>query len=141
MGSITGTYYHSVDPKGRLSLPSKLREQLGDSFWVSRGLTGKFLSLLPEEAWEEYTAQFAELKGREGERVRRSIYAGSAQVTQDKQGRVLVRADLLQFAEIDKDVVILGVGKKAELWSAKNWADEDESFDPSTAAVLESLIL
>ncbi len=141
MGSITGTYFHSVDPKGRLSLPSKLREQLGESFWVSKGLTGKFLSLLPEEAWQEYTAQFEALPGREGEKMRRTIFAGSAQVTQDKQGRVLLRADLLGFAGIDKDVVILGVGKKAELWSVSNWTDEDESFDPSTAAVLESLIL
>ncbi len=141
MGGITGTYYHNIDAKGRLNLPAKLREELGETFWISGSLTGKFISLYPQDAWKEYAAQFETLKGVEGEKIRRCLYSRSAEVTQDKQGRVLIPPPMRSFAELDKDVVILGVGKKAELWDIGNWTNEEESFDPSTSAVLETLCL
>lgn len=141
--NMTGTFYHAVDAKGRINFPAKLREQLGESFWLSRGITDKFLTVYSQEGWNDFMSQISGLKGAQGESMRRWICSGAAEVTPDKQGRILIPTALREYAglDADKEVVVAGTGRKAEIWSRTLWTQVDSSFDPSTAPVLDDLCL
>ncbi len=140
-GTITGTHYHNIDAKGRMNFPAKLREVLGETFWIVRGTTDKFLSVYSVEQWEDICAQVAAQTGPEGERFRRWLHAGACEVVPDKQGRILVPQNLRAYAGLEKDVVIVGAGKKAEIWDRDRWTSVDEAFDPMSVSVLNSLCL
>lgn len=139
--SMTGTYYHNVDAKGRINFPAKLRELIGETFWIARGTSDRFLSVYSSEGWRDVLRQVKDLKGPQGEKLRRWICSGAAEVTPDKQGRVLIPAALREYAGLDKDVVVLGAGRKAEIWSSERWREMDEAFDPTCAPQLEELCL
>ena len=141
--NLTGTYYHAVDAKGRINFPAKLREQLGETFWLSKGITDRFLTVYSQEGWEDLMRQIGSLRGPDGERMRRRICAGAAEVTPDKQGRILIPVPLREYAglETDSEIVVAGAGRKAEIWTKALWMQEEDSFDPMAAAVLNDLCL
>lgn len=141
--NMTGTYFHNVDTKGRINFPAKLREQLGETFWVSRGTADKCLTVYSQAGWQDVMRQIGGLKGPGGEKLRRWVCSGAAEVTPDKQGRILIPAALRRFAGLDEDkeVVVLGAGRKAEIWSSKLWNEMEDAFDPSMDGVLEELCL
>ncbi len=141
--NMTGTYFHNVDTKGRINFPAKLREQLGETFWVSRGTADKCLTVYSQEGWQDVMRQIGGLKGTAAEKLRRWICSGAAEVTPDKQGRILIPPALRRFAGLDEDreVVVLGAGRKAEIWSSKLWNEMEDAFDPSADGVLEELCL
>lgn len=141
IGSMTGSYYHNVDAKGRMNFPAKLREVLGDTFWVVRGTGDKYLSVYSAEHWKEICAQVSGMKGPDAERLRRWLFSGASELTADKQGRILIPQPLRDFAGLEKDVVIIGAGRKAEIWERDRWESVNESFDPETVPQLEMLCL
>lgn len=123
-----GTYDHSIDTKGRVIVPAKFRETLGDSFVVTLGLDG-CLFLYPNEEWEDFVRQLKELPGsKEARKLQRYFMAGAAPCDVDKQGRVLIPSNLREKAELEKDIVFVGVMSKIEIWSRKRW-DENDDFD------------
>ena len=123
-----GTYGHSIDAKGRVIVPAKFREVLGDSFVVTLGLDG-CLFVYPEEEWEDFVKQLKELPGsKEARKLQRYFMAGAAPCDVDKQGRVLIPSNLREKAELEKDIVFVGVMSKIEIWSRKRW-DENDDFD------------
>ena len=123
-----GTYDHSIDPKGRVIVPAKFRETLGDSFVVTLGLDG-CLFVYPNEEWEDFVRQLKELPGsKEARKLQRYFMAGAAPCDVDKQGRVLIPSNLREKAELEKDIVFVGVMSKIEIWSRKRW-DENDDFD------------
>lgn len=123
-----GTYDHSIDAKGRVIVPAKFREALGDSFVVTLGLDG-CLFVYPEEEWEGFVKQLKELPGsKEARKLQRYFMAGAAPCDVDKQGRVLIPSNLREKAGLDKDIVFVGVMSKIEIWSKKRW-DENDGFD------------
>ena len=123
-----GEYNHSIDAKGRIIVPAKFREELGDEFVVTLGLDG-CLFLYPNAEWEEFVAQLKQLPGnRQARQLQRYFLAGAVNCEVDKQGRILLPAVLREFAGIEKDAVLVGVGSRIEIWSKDKWM-EANTFD------------
>ena len=124
-----GEYNHTVDPKGRLIVPSKFREQLGSEFVVTKGLDG-CLFVYPAEEWHNIEDKFRNISmtSKDARKFSRFFFAGAAAVELDKQGRILLPAILREFAGIEKDSVLVGVGSRIEIWSKERWL-EANTFD------------
>ena len=122
-----GKYKHTVDPKGRLFVPSKLREELGDAFYVTLGLD-HCLSVYSDESWAAFMARLKELSYNEVKKLR-ALFAYAADCEPDSQGRILIPAKLREYAGLTKEVVVVGSFDRAEIWSAERWAAiENEAF-------------
>ena len=137
--SATGTYEHSLDAKGRLFIPAQLRKELGDTLYVTMGLDG-CLAVYPQETWDTFTEKFASLPMSQSKAMR-PLFANAAKCEPDSQGRILLPQKLRAYAGLDKDVVIIGVSNRAEIWNAERWAAlEAEELNPENlAAVMEEL--
>ncbi len=136
-----GMYNHTVDTKGRLIIPSKFREVLGEEFVVSKGMDG-CLFVYAADDWKAFEEKLTSLPmiNKEARQFTRFFLAGAASVEVDKQGRILLPSHLREFAGLDKDVVLVGVGSRIEIWSQEKWEsmDADGNMD-DIAASMESL--
>lgn len=128
-----GEYSHSIDPKGRLIIPSKFREQLGNEFVLTKGLDG-CLSIYPMDEWEAFEQQLRSLPltNKNARTFSRFFVAGATACELDKQGRILVPSTLREFAELDKDVVLTGNINRIEIWSKQKWS-ENSNYDDMDA--------
>ena len=117
-----GEYNHTIDTKGRLIVPSKFRESLGDEFVVTKGLDG-CLFVYPMEEWAVFTDTLKDLPltKKDARQFSRFFLAGAALCEVDKQGRILIPAVLREFAGLEKDAVLVGVSSRIEIWSRSNW--------------------
>lgn len=121
-----GEYNHTVDTKGRLIVPAKFREILGDTFVVTKGLDG-CLFVYPNDEWENIEKKFREvpLTTKDARKFSRFFFAGAADCEVDKQGRILIPAVLRDFAGIQKEVVLVGVLNRIEIWSKDRWLENE----------------
>ena len=124
-----GEYNHTVDTKGRLIIPSKFREQLGEEFIVTKGLDG-CLFVFPQDEWLDFEEKLRTLPlTQKGARqFTRFFVAGATPCELDKQGRILLPATLREFAGLDKDVVLAGMLNRIEIWSKAKWT-ENNAYD------------
>lgn len=136
---VTGTYEHSIDAKGRLFIPAKLREELGVSFYLAMGVDA-CLAIYPQSTWDRFTEKFASLPMSVSKSMR-TLFANTAKCELDSQGRIVVPQKLRKYANLDKDVVIIGVSDRAEIWAAETWnAQEEEEMTPEKmSACMEAL--
>ena len=118
-----GEYQHTLDAKGRMRMPLKFREDLGDKFVVTRG-TGKCLFVFAPEEWQTFSQKLKSLPvtDKPVQAFLRLFFAGASEVEVDAQGRILIPASLREHAELDKDVCVIGVASRVEIWSDKNWS-------------------
>ncbi len=125
-----GEYNHTIDAKGRLIIPSKFRDVLGDEFVVTKGLDG-CLFVYDNAEWSAFEEKLKALPlmDKEARRFVRFFLAGAANVEVDKQGRILLPSVLRDFAALDKDVVLVGVGARIEIWSSQRWSEAAEYDD------------
>ena len=134
-------YNHTVDAKGRLIIPSKFREILGDEFVISTGMDG-CLFVYANDDWKAFEEKLTSLPliNKEARQFARFFLAGAAQVEVDKQGRILLPASLRSFANLDKDVVLVGVGSRIEIWDKEKYEalSADENMD-DIANAMEAL--
>ena len=129
MGGVTGTYEHSIDAKGRLFIPAKLREELGATFYLAMGVDA-CLAIYPQETWNRFTDKFASLPMSQS-RAMRTLFANAAKCELDNQGRIVIPQKLRKYAGLEKDAVIIGVNDRAEIWAADAWrAQEEEEMTP-----------
>lgn len=119
-----GEYNHTLDAKGRLIVPSKFRELLGDEFVVAKGLDG-CLFVYPSEEWQAIEERFrsAPQGTKDVRKFMRTFFAGAVDCEVDKQGRILLPEKLRQHAGLEKDVVLAGVFNHIEIWSQERWED------------------
>lgn len=112
-----GTYNHTLDEKGRLIIPSKFREELGSEFVITKGLDGCLFAYNNTE-WKAFEDKLRALPvtSKDARNFQRYMLGGAGNVEIDKQGRVLIPANLRDHAKLDKDVVLLGVGTRIEIW-------------------------
>lgn len=124
-----GEYNHTIDAKGRLIVPSKFRELLGNEFVVTKGLDG-CLFVYPNEEWKNIEEKFRNvpLTTKDARKFSRFFFAGAAALEVDKQGRILLPQVLRDYAVLDKDVVLVGVLSRVEIWSKEKWLDNN-SYD------------
>ena len=133
MKNVTGTYEHSIDSKGRLFIPSKLRVELGDTFYLAMGVDA-CLAIYPQSTWDRFTEKFASLPMSQSKAMR-PLFANAAKCELDSQGRIVIPQKLRKYAGLDKDVVIIGVTDRAEIWAADGWsAQEEEEMTPEKMA-------
>lgn len=129
-----GEYRHAMDEKGRLTIPAKFREELGERFVLTRGLD-QCLFVYPMEEWKNLEGK---LKGlpftkADARAFSRFFFSGAVECELDKQGRVNIPSTLLSFARIEKECVIIGVSNRVEIWSEAGWtaylSEKQGSFD------------
>ena len=134
---LMGKFTHNLDAKNRLFIPAKHREQLGDSFVITCNVD-KCLSVYSMAEWEKYTAKLSELPAIQSREIIRYLCATAAEVQPDAQGRVLIPADLIAYANIQKGAVIVGHLNYAEIWSEERW-NEINSVD-KTESILQQMM-
>lgn len=129
MDMFMGEYNHTIDAKGRLIVPAKFRETLGERFVVTKGLDG-CLFVYDNGEWELFEAKLKSLpiSNKEARKFARFFLAGAADMEVDKQGRILIPTVLREFAGLEKDVVMVGVGSRVEIWNKALW-ESTEGFN------------
>ena len=123
-----GDFPHTLDDKGRLIMPSKFRNELGTNFIVTRGLEG-CLFVFTESKWNEFTEQLNSkgLSKKDVRSITRFLCSCAMTSDLDKQGRFLVNKNLREFAGIERDVMIIGVSDRIEIWSKEKWNEYSEA--------------
>jgi len=120
---LMGEYHHNLDEKNRLIIPSKLREEMGDLFVLTRGLDG-CLFIYPKEEWNQIIEKYKELPNtRDARNFMRFFLAGATECSFDKQGRISISSPLMRYAELEKECVIIGVNDHLEVWCEDRWED------------------
>lgn len=120
---FVGEYRHSLDSKGRLSFPVKLREKLGAEFVMCRSFD-KCIMIHPMDSWQEFADKLSSLQVVEDRNVSRYFFSGAVCSGLDGQGRVIIPQYFRDFAGIDKNVVLIGNNKHLELWDEATWDAE-----------------
>lgn len=123
--SLMGTYEHTMDAKGRMAFPTKLRERLGLSFIVTIGLD-RCLYVFSEDEWENFTEKLKTLTGDKAKTAKLFIVR-ACPVEPDKQGRILIPQQLREYAGLDHEVTVLGVINRAEIWDSARFKDMSDS--------------
>jgi len=140
-----GEYQHSIDRKGRLILPAKFREvakqQFIEKFYVTRGLD-ICLFMFSEEEWRSQENKFKSIPftKQQSRTFNRIYFSGAAEVVFDSQGRILLPAYLKEFAQIKKDVVIVGVSNRVEIWGKQKWEEFYSNSRQSFEEIAEKLM-
>lgn len=132
-----GEYNHTIDPKNRLIVPAKFREGLGENFVISSGLDG-CLYLTPANEWEKFTEQLMALPNTmEARQVQRHFLRNANECELDKQGRILVPQNLKDSVGLEKNILLIGVGKRVELWAEEKY--ETLACSESMEALVEKM--
>ncbi len=128
-----GEYQHSMDAKGRMFVPSKFRDDLGDTFIVTLGLDN-CLFVFPQEEFERLKARLdaISITNKDARTFARFFFARASECEMDKQGRVMIPNNLREYAGLTKDVTVVGVSNRVELWNTENWESTHsfENFSP-----------
>lgn len=131
---LMGSYQHNIDAKGRVIMPAKFREELGEIFYATKG-TDECITVLSAQGWEELGRKICSLPSGQAKDLRRFFFSGAAELVPDKQGRVLIPQLLRDHAHLDKDVMIIGTGTRVEIWDLCRW--NKYNSDISESQVLE----
>ncbi len=126
---LTGDFKHNLDAKNRLFVPSKYRDELGESFIVSQSIRGNYLKMYSTEEWERYIAPIKLLDRKTSEEALRFLNGNAAVVSPDSQGRIILTPKHVSFAAIKKGTIILGCGDYAEIWAEETYNKNSEEQD------------
>lgn len=133
-----GTYQHNIDAKGRIIMPAKFREELGESFYVTKGINN-CLFVLSEEQWDKFIEKINAQPMSKASGLSRFFCAGAEKAAPNTQGRILIPEHLRKYAQLDKEVTVIGTGNRAEIWNARAW---DEFMNNQTQTnILEAMEL
>ena len=127
---FTGEYRHKLDAKNRIFIPSKYREVLGEEFFVVKSVRDNYIRIYTKDEWQRFLDKTELLEAKKREIALRSLNATAANVTPDDQGRILLPPHLVAHAQINKNAVILGCGKYAEIWAVENYDKFSAEDDP-----------
>ena len=118
---MRGEYQHSVDSKGRMIFPAKLREELGEGYVIFKGLDG-CICVFSHDDWEAFESKIASLPIAKARKLQR-FYSANYPCEPDSQGRILLPQTLRDYAGIKKDVIVAGIQKRAEIWDVERWRE------------------
>ncbi|MGD9156651.1 MAG: division/cell wall cluster transcriptional repressor MraZ [Bacillota bacterium] len=136
-----GEFQHSLDDKGRLIVPAKFREDLGEQFIVTRGLDN-CLFVYPRAQWQVLEEKIKELPTSHADTRAfvRLFFSGAVEVKIDKQGRIMIPQHLRQHARIEHDVYVIGVSTKVEIWAREAWEHYSSQAQQSYENIAETII-
>ena len=137
--SVTGEYRHTLDSKGRLFIPAKLRDELGDVFFLTLSMD-RCLCAYSAENWQALSDKVSAMPYVK-QRKMRPLFAHAARCELDGQGRALIPQNLREFAGLEKNVTVVGCNNHAELWNSESWSQiyAEETTPENIAAVMEEL--
>lgn len=129
---FVGEYHQKIDEKGRLIIPAKIREDLGNDFIITRGLDG-CLFIYPKTTWNEIIKKYQELPNvKDARNFMRFFLSGAINLEFDKQGRINISSPLIKYADLIKNCVVIGVGDRVEIWNEDRWIkllkDNEDNF-------------
>ena len=127
--AFLGEYRHVIDAKNRLFIPAKLREDLGESFYVTRKITEHCLAIYAEEEWQNFSSKLNSLPDSKVGRIKQFIFSKTAQLSPDSHGRILLPANLVEYAKLEKNVVVAGVGDHIQIWNEADWDIKEQEID------------
>ena len=132
---LIGEYEHTIDAKGRLSMPSKLRRDMGEAFIVTKGLDGCLFAFSQDE-WKNFETKLKALplSDKNARNFVRFFLAGATECEIDKQGRFLIPSNLREAGKLEKEAVIIGVGTRLEIWNKEVWVSKDEEISADEIA-------
>lgn len=135
-----GEYLHTIDTKGRVIIPSKFRDELGSKFIVTKGLDN-CLFVYPQGEWKNFENKLKQLPltSRDARAFVRLFFSGAIECELDKQGRITISQTLREHAKMNKDVVIIGVSTRVEIWSKEEWDHYNETADLSYDDIAEKM--
>ena len=134
---LYGGYDYAIDKKGRVAIPSKLRDELGESFMICRGIFGKrCICVYSMDQWEELVNKIGSLPMAKSSVVKRFLYDGAFNVEFDGQGRILLPASLREFAGLETEAHIIGMDSNIEIWNKDVWAEEKTEYTPEAIAAI-----
>jgi len=136
-----GEYNHNVDTKGRMIVPAKFRDELGDSFIVTRGLD-KCLFAYPMNEWKiiEEKLKTLPLTKKDARAFTRFFFSGAIECEVDKQGRINIPSSLRTYADLEKECVVIGVSERVEIWAKESWTSYVEDSEESFSDIAENLL-
>ncbi len=136
-----GEYQHTIDEKGRLIIPSKFREELGDNFIITRGLD-QCIFVYPLTEWQiiEQKLKALPFTKKDARAFTRFFFSGASECQLDKQGRVSITSPLRQYAVLEKECTVIGVSNRIEIWSRDQWSSYYEESETSFGEIAESLL-
>ncbi len=135
-----GEYQHTLDPKNRVIMPAKFREKLGDSFVMTKGMDN-CLFIYSNHEWSNVEEKLKSLPmtSKDARAFVRFFFAGASECELDKQGRMVVPTHLKEYARIDKELVIIGVSTRIEIWSREEWNKFNSDANISYEDVAEKM--
>ena len=139
---LIGEYEHSLDVKGRLILPAKIREDMGDKFIVTKGLDGCLFGFSQIE-WTNFEEKLKTLPltNKNARDFVRFFLSGATECEIDKQGRFLITSNLREYATLEKDAIIIGVGTRIEIWNREKWKSYNSDENISADEIAENMTM
>ncbi|MBQ3407772.1 MAG: division/cell wall cluster transcriptional repressor MraZ [Clostridia bacterium] len=139
---LIGEYEHSLDDKGRVTMPAKLRNDIGERFIITKGLDG-CLFVFSQAEWSNFEAKLKELPltNKSARDFVRFFLSGATECEIDKQGRFLIGTNLREYTDIKKEVVIIGVGTRLEIWDKNKWKDYNDNDNISADDIAENMTM
>jgi MraZ protein len=136
-----GEFQHAIDPKGRLIVPVRFREELGNTFVVTKGLDN-CLFVYPMAEWKNLEGKLKELPFTKADARAfvRFFFSGATECELDKQGRILLPSSLRDYAHLDKDVILIGVSSRVEIWSKECWDSYNSQAEKNYESIAEKIV-
>ncbi|MBM7855930.1 MraZ protein [Desulfohalotomaculum tongense] len=136
-----GEYAHTIDAKGRLIIPARFREGLGDRFVVTKGLDN-CLFVYPQHEWAALEQKLKSLPftRADARAFVRFFFSGASECELDKQGRILIPANLREYARLSKEVMVLGVSSRVEIWSRERWDEYNATAEENFEEIAEKIV-
>ena len=138
---LMGEFQQYIDAKGRIIIPAKLREDLGAKFVITRGLDGCVFGY-PLENWEKIQEKLKQLPlaKKEARAFTRFFYSAAAEAEIDKQGRINIPSTLVDYANLEKECLVLGVSDRIEIWSKTKWESVSSEIEESFEEIAEDML-
>lgn len=138
---LFGEYQHTIDKKGRMFVPSKFRDNLGERFMICKGLDGKpCLFIYSMEEWTKLDEKIQQLPVAQTRDLQRFLFTGAAEVECDAQGRVLLPQNLREYASLEGNAAVVGASRHGEIWNTERWAEVSSECTPENIAkIMENL--
>lgn len=139
---LCGTYYPSIDQKGRMSFPTKLREVLGAEFYLCAGVDDSYIAVYSLKEFEVFRSKLSSLPGKIGSDIKRKILASADKQAPDKQGRIFITQKLRDHAGITDEIVVIGAENRAEIWDKAKWEEFNDNLSQEDInAALADIVL
>lgn len=135
-----GEFEHTIDSKGRMNFPAKLRETLGDHFFISKTIGEKCLTVHTEQSWNSIRESLKGKPSKVALPIERFLFGGACEAEPDKQGRIAIAAPLRAYAQLTGEVVVVGMDDRAEIWDKALWQEYNSRIsDEDIAAFAEEI--